>query len=89
MTKKTGEYSPINKIMERHNHQSDMDKLIESKSKKSTDSLKKELERIDAIASQLRDKEFDGFKMNPRVSRKLDAYAQERVAIEVILNERK
>lgn len=75
--------------MERYNHQSDMDKLIEAKSKKSTDSLKKELERIEAKASQLRDKEFDGFKMKPRVSRKLDAYAQERVAIEVVLNDRK
>lgn len=65
-----------------------MDRLIEAKSRKSTDALRKELERIEAKASQLRDKEFDGFKMNPKVSRKLDAYAQERVAIEVILNDR-
>lgn len=65
-----------------------MDKLIEAKSKKSTDALRKELERIEAKASQLRDKEFVGFKMNPKVSRKLDAYAQERVAIEVVLNDR-
>lgn len=65
-----------------------MDTLIEAKSKKSTDALRKELERIEAETSRLRDKEFDGFKMKPRVSRKLDAYAQERIAIEVVLNDR-
>ena len=65
-----------------------MNTLIAAKSKKSTDALRKELERIEAKASRLRDKEFDGFKMKPRVSRKLDAYAQERVAIEVVLNDR-
>ena len=74
--------------MERYNHPSDFDNFRTMMSKKSTRQLEKELEAIEKKASVLRTREFNGFKMSPRVSRRLDIYAQERMAIETILYER-
>lgn len=74
--------------MERYNNESDFNRLYELMGKKSTRELQKELEHIAKKADALRSREFKGFKMNPRVSRKLDIYAQERMVIETILSER-
>jgi len=74
--------------MERYNHPSDFDNFRTMMSKKSTRQLEKELEVIEKKASVLRTREFNGFKMSPRVSRRLDIYAQERMTIETILYER-
>jgi len=74
--------------MERYNHPSDFDNFLAMMSKKSTRQLEKELEVIEKKASVLRTREFNGFKMSPRVSRRLDIYAQERMTIETILYER-
>lgn len=74
--------------MERYNNKSDFDNFRDMMSKKSTRVLKKELEKIESKASVLRAREFNGFKMSTRVSRRLDIYAQERMAIETILYER-
>lgn len=74
--------------MERYNNKSDFDNFRDMMSKKSTRVLKKELEKIENKASVLRTREFNGFKISPRVSRRLDIYAQERMAIETILYER-
>jgi len=74
--------------MERYNHPSDFDNFRAMMSKKSTRQLEKELEVIEKKASVLRTREFNGFKMSPRVSRRLDIYAQERMTIETILYER-
>ena len=74
--------------MERYNHSSDFDNFRTMMSKKSTRVLKNELAKIESKASVLRTREFNGFKMSPRVSRRLDIYAQERMTIETILYER-
>ena len=74
--------------MERYNNESDFNRLYELMGKKSTRELQKELEHIAKKADALRSREFNGFKMNPRASRKLDIYAQERMVIETILSER-
>jgi hypothetical protein len=75
--------------MERYNHPSDFDNFRTMMSKKSTRQLEKELEAIEKKASVLRTREFnDIFKMSPRVSRKLDIYAQERAIIQTLLDER-
>ena len=74
--------------MERYNHPSDFDNFRETMRKKSTRMLQKELEKIEKKASALRTREFNGYRMSPRVSRKLDIYAQERMVIETILSER-
>lgn len=74
--------------MERYNNKSDFDNFRDMMSKKSTRMLKKELEKIESKASTLRTREFNGFKMSPRISRRLDIYAQERMTIETILYER-
>ena len=74
--------------MERYNNKSDFDNFRDMMSKKSTRMLKKELEKIVSKASTLRTREFNGFKMSPRISRRLDIYAQERMTIETILYER-
>ncbi len=74
--------------MERYNNKSDFDHFRDMMSKKSTRMLKRELEKIESKASTLRTREFNGFKMSPRISRRLDIYAQERMTIETILYER-
>ena len=74
--------------MERYNHPSDFDNFLTMMNKKSTRMLKKELEKIESKASTLRTREFNGVKMSPRISRRLDIYAQERMTIETILYER-
>jgi hypothetical protein len=74
--------------MERYNNKSDFDHFRDMMSKKSTRMLKRELKKIESKASTLRTREFNGFKMSPRISRRLDIYAQERMTIETILYER-
>lgn len=74
--------------MERYNHPSDFDNFRTMMSKKSTRQLDKELEDIEKKASVLRTREFNSFKISPRVSRKLDIYAQERAIVQTLLDER-
>jgi hypothetical protein len=74
--------------MERYNNPSDFDNFRMMMSKLSTCKLRKELEKIEKKASVLRLREFNGYKITPRVSRRLDIYAQERAVISTILSER-
>lgn len=74
--------------MERYNNPSDFDNFRMMMSKLSTRKLRKELEKIEKKASILRLREFNGYKITPRVSRRLDIYAQERAVISTILSER-
>lgn len=74
--------------MNRYNHPSDFGRFYELMREKSTDELKAKLEHIEKSACAIRYREFNGFKLNPKISRKLDLYAQERMAIETIISER-